>query len=152
VPPRKERVPVVLDTNIIIGFYLSRSPRSAGARIFQLWRDQRKLQLIVSREVVEEYLEVLARVRVNRKWIDSFAERMRRRETVTYLSLGSRPTESRDPDDNLMLAAAVVGKAKYLVTNDRDLLDIPSSVRKKLRFSIVTPAQLLAELEGKTKV
>ena len=57
-----------------------------------------------------------------------------------------------DPDDNLVLATAIAGKAEYVVTNDRDLLDIPASVRKKFRFSIVTPAQLLIELEEKAKV
>jgi predicted nucleic acid-binding protein len=110
VPPRKERVPVVVDTNIIIGYYLSHSSRSANARIFQLWRDQRRLQLIVSREVVEEYLEVLARVGISQLRIDRFEERLKRRETVTYINLGGRPIESRDPDDNIMLAAALGGK------------------------------------------
>lgn len=79
-------------------------------------------------------------------------ERIRRRQTVSHTKLGARPTESRDPDDNLVLATAIAGKAEYVVTNDRDLLDIPNSARKKFRFSIVTPSQLLSELEEKTKV
>jgi predicted nucleic acid-binding protein len=41
------------------------------------------------------------------------------------------------------LAAA---RADYLVTNDRDLLDIPASKRRKFRFEIVTPQQLSAVL------
>jgi len=64
VPPRRERIPVVLDTNVIIAYYLSTSGRSASRRIFHLWRDIRRLQLIVSREVQDEYVEVLRRVNV----------------------------------------------------------------------------------------
>ena len=61
-PPRKRRIPVVFDTNVIIGFYLSRNSRSANQQVFRLWRDQRTLQLIVSDEMIQEYLEVLSRL------------------------------------------------------------------------------------------
>ena len=63
-PPRKARIPVVFDTNVIIGYYLSKAAKSAGAKIFRLWRYERKLQLIVSDEVVAEYFEILARTGV----------------------------------------------------------------------------------------
>ena len=142
-PPRKERIAVVLDTNVLVGYYLSRSPQSAHARIVRLWRDQRKLQLIVSDEVVTEYLEVLQRLHVEEPRIKRFAERMRRRETVTLIRLGSRFAYSRDPDDNVMLATAVAGKAKFLITNDRDLLDLPEKQRQRFRFEIVRPQEFL---------
>lgn len=142
-PPRKERVSVVLDTNIIVGYYLSRNPHSANARVFQLWRDQRKLQLIISDEVIEEYLEILQRLDVAQKRVGRFAERLERRETVTHINLGTRPTDSRDPDDNVMLATALGGKAEYLVTRDPDLLDIPDKQKRKFRFKILRPEQFL---------
>ena len=63
-PPRKRRIPVVFDTNVVVGFYLSRDPRSANQQAFRLWRDRRTVQLIVSDEVIEEYLEVLSRLGV----------------------------------------------------------------------------------------
>jgi putative PIN family toxin of toxin-antitoxin system len=147
VPPRKRRIPVVLDTNIIVGYYLSRNPRSANAEIIRLWRDERKLQLIVSAEVEEEYLEILARLGVPEGLVNRFAARLRRRETVTRVGLGTRSTASRDPDDNVMIAAALSGRAKFLITNDHDLLDIPELERRKFRFEIVTPAEFLAQVE-----
>ena len=85
-PSRKERIAIVLDTNVIVGYYLSRAPQSVNARVFRLWRDQRKLQLIVSDEVVAEYMEVLLRLQVGEPRIARFAERLRRRDTVTHLS------------------------------------------------------------------
>jgi len=137
VPPRKERIAVVLDTNVLVGYYLSRSPQSANARVVRLWRDQRRLQLIVSDEVVAEYLEVLQRLHVEEPRLKRFAERVQRRETVTLIRLGSRFASSRDPDDNVMLATAVTGKAKFLITNDRDLLDLPEKQRQRFKFEIV---------------
>jgi predicted nucleic acid-binding protein len=76
VPPRKERIAVVFDTNIVIATYLGKNPKSAVRKIFALWRIQRKLQLIVSNETVAEYLEILARLNVPSKRINAFAERI----------------------------------------------------------------------------
>lgn len=142
-PPRKERIAVVLDTNVIVGYYLSQSRRSANTQILRLWRDQRKL-LVVSAEVATEYLEVLSRLQVVENRVKRFAERLQRRGTVTYISLGPRFTASRDPDDNLMLAVATIGRAKFLITNDRDLLDLPIVQRRKFKFEIVRPQEFLA--------
>ena len=149
--PRKDRTRVVLDTNVLLGYYLSTHPQSANARVYLLWRTRRALQLVVSDETVTEYLEVLKRVGIPEVRIRRLEERIRKRDTVTHVTLGARPTESRDPDDNLMLATAAVGRAEYLVTNDRDLLDIPADGMRKFKFAVVTPAQFLAALEEKAK-
>lgn len=146
-PPRKERVAVVLDTNVVLGFYLSRSPGSLNQRVFRLWRDLRKLQLILSGELANEYIEVLGRLNVAPERIARLAERLKLRTTITLVNLGARPKASRDPEDNFLLATAVSGKAKFLVTNDRDLLDIPATQRKRFKFEIVTPRELLAQIE-----
>ena len=148
-PTRKRRIPVVFDTNVIVGFYLSRSKTSANGQAFRLWRDQRKLQLIISDEVLREYLEVRARLGVSEVLVERLEERFKRRQTVTFVSLGPRPTLSRDPDDNLLIATARSGKARFLVTSDHDLLDIPGTEQARLRLAIVTPAKLLASLRAR---
>ncbi len=149
--PRKDRTRVVLDTNVVVGYYLSSNPQSVNAQVYLLWRTRRRLQLIVSEDTVTEYLEVLRRIGVAEHRVRRLEERIRRRETVTHVNLGARPTKSRDPDDNLMLATAAAGRAAYLVMNDRDLLDIPAAGRRKFKFAIATPAQFLVELEEKMK-
>lgn len=146
-PPRKKRIPIVFDTNVILGFYLSPHKRSANAKVFRLWRNKRQLQLIVSDEVVAEYLEILSRLGVEAKQIQHLRERIEKRETVTHIGLGARPQVSRDPDDDVLLATALAGNAKYLVTNDYDLLDISTTDRKRFKFTILTPKQLLDLLE-----
>lgn len=126
-PPRKERIAVVLNTNIVIASYLGKNPNSAARKIFGLWRKQRKLQLVVSNQTVAEYLEILERLDIPAKRIEIFSERIEKRQTVTQVSLGKIPVESRDVDDNLVLATALVGKAQFLITNDKDLLNISES-------------------------
>ncbi len=147
-PPRKERIPVVFDTNILIGYYARRSEESANSRLYRLWRNRRELQLIISPEVVAEYLEVLERIGIDERRLARLEERLKGRDTVTLVTPGPQPTQSRDPDDNVLLAAAVAGKAKFLLTNDRDLLDIPTAGRRPFRFQILTPRQFLAQVDS----
>jgi predicted nucleic acid-binding protein len=47
-----------------------------------------------------------------------------------------------------MIATALSGKAKFLVTGDRDLLDISAPEQARLRLEIVTPSELLARIRA----
>lgn len=142
-PPRKKRIAVVFDTNVLISFYLSRNSKSAVSKIIRLWRNERKLQMIVSSEVIAEYLEILDRIGISEKRIGKLNEILDTFGIVSKFSLGKIPTESRDVDDNLVLATALVGKAQFLITNDRDLLDISETYKKKFKFRIVSPTEFL---------
>lgn len=146
-PSRKKRVPVVLDTNVVAGYYLGHNPNSARARIFRLWRYERKLQLITSNEVVAEYFEILSRLGAAENKVEAFREVLSRRQTVTHVNLGAQHSISRDPDDDVMLATAATGVAQFLITSDHDLLDIPPEQKRKFRFEIVTPGTFLARFE-----
>lgn len=142
-PPRKKRIAVVFDTNVLIAFYLSRNPKSAVNKTIRLWRNERKLQMIASSEIIAEYLEILERFGVSEKQIAKLKEILETFSIVSRFSLGKIPTESRDADDNLILATALVGKADFLITNDRDLLDISEKDKKKFKFRIVSPIEFL---------
>ena len=146
-PPRKKRIAVVFDTNVLIAFYLSRNPKSAVRKIIRLWRNERRLQLILSNEILSEYLEILERIGVGEKRIEKLSEIFETYGTVTKVSLGKIPTESRDADDNFVLATALAGKADFLITNDKDLLDISESDKKKFKFKIVAPFEFLNLIE-----
>ncbi len=125
---------------------MGKNPKSAVRKIFDLWRKQRKLQLIVSNETVEEYLEILTRLNIPSKKINAFIERIEKRLTVSKFSLGKIPTSSRDADDNFILATALVGKAEFLITNDKDLLHISEVDKKKFKFRIVNPVEYLTAI------
>jgi putative PIN family toxin of toxin-antitoxin system len=98
--------------------------------------------------VLAELNRVLARPHIRRrlKWDDArvveFSDRLREQSVIVTTS--ERVDAVRDPDDNRVLEAAVAGEAEYIVTGDRDLLDLGSCEG----IRIVTPAAFVELLPG----
>jgi putative PIN family toxin of toxin-antitoxin system len=146
---RKRRLSIVADTNVFVRAFKARQTENPNRQIIRLWLLEKRLQLVVSHELIEEYLEIFAEVLgMEAALIEEWRLRLERDVRVTVVQLGRRYTESRDPDDNVLLAIARVGKARCLITNDRDLLDLPEEFRRSLPFAIRQPQQFLRELEG----
>ena len=141
---RKQRIPVVLDTNVFVRALKSRSQASSSARVVRLWLLEKKIQLLVCRELIAEYLGVFQAVLgLNDELIDRWQRRFASDPRSTVVRLGRRYRASRDPDDNLLLATATAGRAAYLVTNDRDLLELPDGFQRTLKYQILTPRRFL---------
>ena len=145
--PRKHRFRIVLDTNIIVAFLLDSGRPSAVNGVIRLWRDIRLIQLIVSEAVIAEYLEVARRLNIDELAVERFAQRLRFHSTVTHVNLGPRIVASRDPADDLMLSTARAGRVEYLITYDRDLLEISQERRKAFRFQSVRPGEFLRQVK-----
>lgn len=89
-----------------------------------------RLELLVSRETLAELREVLFRPGVRQKFpllstefVDAFLDRLERLATAIE-SVPRVFSFARDPDDEPYINLAVAGQAQYLVTRDRDLLDL----------------------------
>ena len=115
---------VVLDTNTLISALLF---SGTASRLVPLWQS-RRITVLVSKEILEEYLRVLAypkfqlgdreiRVLIEEELLP-FVETVRVRRRLAVVR--------RDPEDNKFLECAAAGRAKYLVTGDRDLRDLES--------------------------
>jgi len=143
----KRRLKVVVDTNVLLGSFLSRRKLSSNRKVIRLWLIEKRLRLVLSSGIREEYLKVLEEIagfdrkRLDR-WSARFSDRSRTETVKPTIVVGL----SRDPDDNKFIAAAITAKASFLITNDRDLLDIPNSEKRKLKFEIVTPVEFLRRL------
>jgi len=145
---KKERVPIVVDTNVFVRNFLSRNRTSANKKVIRLWLLEKKLQLIVSNEIINEYLEIFEEILgFNKELVDKWRSRLEKDPRTTLVNLVKSKIKSRDPDDNMLLQTALAGKVQYLVTNDKDLLEIPLSEQRKLAFVIVRPDQFLNRLE-----
>ncbi len=141
---RRRRLVVVFDTNVLVRALMSRSKSSPNYRVVRLWLVERELQLVVSKELLSEYLDVFERVRgMTTDVIEEWRERFTEDSRVSFVNLGTRFELSRDPDDNLVLATAATGRASWLLTNDKDLLDLPEDSMRLLRFEISTPHMFL---------
>jgi putative PIN family toxin of toxin-antitoxin system len=143
---RKERVSVLLDSNVLVRALADSKGKSPSAWVWRLWL-QRRIQLAVSAEVVAEYLEILDRIGVESSHAQFFERQLREGETVTRVNLGRRLRVARDPDDDMILSTADSARVDYLVTLDKDLLELPWDERRRLKFQIVTPAELLEMIE-----
>lgn len=139
---RKFRQPVVFDTNIFIRNFKARSTSSPNRRAIRLWLLEKQLQLVLSPELMEEYLEIFEEILgFDAGLIAAWRQRFEDDNRTTIVNLGRRFIESRDADDNIVLATAFAGHAKFLLTNDRDLLELPREFSKTLPFQITTPAR-----------
>jgi putative PIN family toxin of toxin-antitoxin system len=131
---------VVVDTNVFVRNFKARSNNNPNRRVIRLWLLEKRLQLIISPEVAAEYLVIFAEVLgMDAEIVDAWRVRFEADSRCTVVHLARRYTESRDPDDNLLLATALAGRAEYLITNDRDLLELPEDFRRRLPFAIVRP-------------
>lgn len=115
----------VLDANVYVSAYV-RPEGPPGQIVERLLRD-RAFELVLSAEIAEEVLEALAYPKVLKSartkiepdlW---FEDIVMLAEFVTDRQIES---VSRDPDDDKYLAAAIEGRASFVVSGDPDLLDI----------------------------
>ena len=113
---------VVVDTNVFVSGIIS--PSGPPGQILQALR-RRKFTLISSPSINEEILDVLSRPRLQKYGLQDalFDIGVILYAQAELVQEKTRVQASPDPDDDKFLAAAVDGKAQYVVTGDKsDLL------------------------------
>ncbi len=144
---KKQRIRVVLDTNVFVRSFLAKRKSNPNKRIVRLWLLEKKLQLIVSERILAEYLGIFEDVlEFPKSLLQQWHARFQEDPRTTVVAAGTAEIAIRDPDDHPFLAAAKMGKADYLVSNDKDLLEIPIRLKTRLRFQVVTPPEFLNEI------
>jgi uncharacterized protein len=131
---------VVLDTNVVLSTLVFAQGPHAPLR--HLWQRERCLPL-VSRATTEELLRVLAYPEFKltaEEQQELLADYLPYCETVHIPVKPPKTPACRDPFDIPFLQLAVAGKARCLVTSDRDLLVLS----RRLSCPIVTPEKFLA--------
>jgi putative PIN family toxin of toxin-antitoxin system len=106
---------VVLDTNALL---VSISTKSEYRPIFDALLRGR-YELIISNEILSEYIEVLER-KANPVVASNIAEALLNLENVVKIDIYFNwVLIKEDPDDNKFVDCAIAANAKYLVSNDR---------------------------------
>jgi hypothetical protein len=141
---------VVIDTNILI----SSTNASTGKpnQVIKAWKEG-LFFLVTSDQILEELQDVAKREGLRNKYrlfperIHGLSESLKMgADRIIPLSEQSLPISSRDAKDNKLLACALGGEADYLVTGDRDLLDLNSNP-KIGNLKIVSPSDFLKILQ-----
>lgn len=116
------KIRVVLDTNVIVSALIRPGPTQ---RIADLWKNDRILPLI-SKQGADELLRVLTypKFGYSKDEIQNLFERhfLAYAEPITIKKV--LPVISVDSSDDVFLACAFEGHAKYLVSGDHHLLDL----------------------------
>ncbi|HFD40497.1 MAG TPA: putative toxin-antitoxin system toxin component, PIN family [Anaerolineae bacterium] len=118
----------VLDTNVLVSGLISE--HSPPRQLVDAWLAG-SYRLVTSLYQVEELNHVLAyprlanRLRLMDAEVDLILTALLSEAEVVAGNL-QLPGVTRDPKDDPLLAAAVEGRADYLVSGDRDLLDLGS--------------------------
>ncbi len=135
---------VVLDVNILVSSLIGKGkPR-------ELWLKavSGEFQLVLSRRIVEEFVQVISRPKFQRylgeRDVLDFLEALSTRAKIVRTRSRLRIIRE-DPEDNSILAAAYDGRADYIVSGDRHLLGL----REFEGIKIVTVERILELLQSR---
>ena len=134
----------VLDTNLLVSYLLTHHPPIAT--IIDGFLAQDEFVMVTAPELLAELDRVLTYPKLQRYYTDE----ERTRFVALVMALGevvdlpeTIPRICRDPDDDRLIACAVVGEADVIVSGDDDLL----ALERVGGIPILTAAQFLAMLE-----
>jgi len=127
---------VVIDTNVFVSSFFGGNPR----KIVDMWK-QGKLTLCLSKEIVSEYTTVLDRIGLeNQKELKEIFSLFAR--GIQSVFSGKTPVLKvviDDPDDDKFIECAVALKAEYIISGDKDLLE----VSEYMGIKILNPREFL---------
>ncbi len=114
----ERKLRAVLDTNVVVAAFLSKSPTSPTAEIIRRWRRD-EFKLLYSWHIREEYAEKLLDRKADPLQAAAFLGDVDQKGICVALSPADvLPLILADPDDDIVLACAIVGRATHLVTYD----------------------------------
>ena len=132
---------IVVDTNVLVSSFFGGNPRT----IIDLWRDGH-VTLCLSREIIDEYVDVLIRLGLGgEQELQELLGLFGRGVNVVYTAhTPDLQVVAADPDDDKFIACAVALDAKLIVTDDKALL----AVERYMDIEIVAPKEAAGLLKG----
>lgn len=132
-------VRIVLDTNILTSALVYGGNPEKVLRLAL----EKKIQVITSPILQAELLEIITK-NFPLSLSDFYLLKQEMQRSFVTVNPAIVLDVVRDKDDNRVVEAAVEGRCDYIVTGDRDLLEL----KQVQKIKIVTPAKFLAGLEG----
>jgi uncharacterized protein len=112
---------LIIDTNLWISFIISNKQRLLDPLLFS-----EKIRLIFSEELIQEIRLTITKPKLRKYFGSNVLEEMLTvfDPCVDLVEVQSAVTICRDSKDNFLLALAKDAKADYLLTGDKDLLEL----------------------------
>ena len=112
---------IIIDTNIWISFLIGKSLKGLQNHL-----DSQSIKVITCNEQYLELSDVLKRPKIKKYFtkeqIVEFFELLG--ESSEKVKIVTKTNLCRDPKDNYLVSLAIDSKADYLITGDKDLLDL----------------------------
>src|SRR3989344_7213451 len=122
------KLKIVVDTNLFLSAFIY---HGMSKIIFDLIRDG-KLQLFISEALKIEVTKKIKEYYGHEKPSEEISFFLERRGTLITPNI--KVIASRDPNDNFILELAETARADYIITRDKDLLELPGQKWKKTKI------------------
>ena len=139
---------ITLDTNVLVSAFIEKLGHPAN--LLELCLTIEDMELVLSQPILKEFEEVLKRDEVRERFsytdrdIREIVNRIRTSSRIVFPRLQLRMIRS-DPKDDVILWTACDGKADYIVSGDRHLLNL-----KRFRgIKIVSPTEMMEIISKK---
>jgi putative PIN family toxin of toxin-antitoxin system len=119
---------VVIDTNVLVSALIKNG--KSRKLVLKLLKEH---TVIVSNQLLAELADVISRDKfsVTSSQVDRFISILARNAKMVSVHCISKVI-LEDPDDDMILATALIGKANYIISGDKHLLKIASYNKLKI--------------------
>jgi hypothetical protein len=133
-------IKVVIDTNVFISSFFGGNPR----KIIDLW-EKGEIKLCLSREIVDEYVEVLKRLGLQnenelQELLNIFSEG---HNIIFSATTPSLKIVEQDPDDNMFIECAVALGCSHIISGYKHL----QQIKNYIGIKIVNPKEFLIQFQ-----
>ncbi|MEY3223215.1 MAG: hypothetical protein RLZZ203_2071 [Cyanobacteriota bacterium] len=135
---------VVIDTSIYIETFKGKSETSISKRIFKKAANNEFI-IIISPQILREIIDVATRNKHG--YTEDFIENFLRENKNCFCSIAGKyksyELDRIDEKDNIILAAGLEGKADYIISSDKHILDL----KKYHKIRITNPVDFMKEID-----
>jgi len=127
--PKSKPLKIIIDTNLWVSFIISNKLTLLDGLLFS-----QKISLLFSEELINEIAVTITKPKLRKYFATNGLEEMLTafEPFIDLIKVRSSVTVCRDPNDNFLLALAKDGKADYLLTGDKDLLELVKFGKTKI--------------------
>lgn len=120
---------LVIDTNLWVSFLISNRLQKLDALFFS-----ERLRFLFSKELLEEINITVTKPKLQKYFSKKAMEEMLLafESYIDIVEVKTKVNICRDPKDNFLLALSKDGKADYLLTGDKDLLELGKFGKTKI--------------------
>lgn len=126
---KNKSLKVILDTNLWISFLITKNYAQLDEILFE-----KKCTLVFSEELLEEFLTVIKRPKFRRFFSNEDTENIFEtiQEFAEFVKVKNKVSVCRDEKDNFLLSLSKDSKTDFLITGDKDLLDLENFESTKI--------------------